>query len=90
MGFGSRALPSALFNKTAAAAWHPQGGFVTRLDTNGFVLDVTRESYDQAFGLLACAWAYAVDRESIRSIRLPHLRFLDTRSQPAWGKSGND
>jgi mannose/cellobiose epimerase-like protein (N-acyl-D-glucosamine 2-epimerase family) len=80
MGFGSRALPSALFNKTAAAAWHPQGGFVHKLDTNGFVLDVTRESYDQAFGLLACAWAYAVDRES-NTLEYAYrtLHFLDTK-----------
>lgn len=79
MGFGSPAVASALFHKAAAAAWHPEGGFVHKLDTNGLALDATRESYDQAFGLLACAWTYAVDRESdTLEYAYRTLHFLDT------------
>jgi mannose/cellobiose epimerase-like protein (N-acyl-D-glucosamine 2-epimerase family) len=78
VGFGSRALPCALFHRAAAAAWHPHGGFVHKLDTNGAGGDATRESYDQAFGMLACAWAYAIDRES-NTLEYAYrtLRFLD-------------
>ncbi|NTY62221.1 AGE family epimerase/isomerase [Mycolicibacterium sphagni] len=64
MGFGMPDLPCALFHRAAAAAWHADGGFVHKLDPTGLPSDVVRESYDQAFGLLACAWAYAIDRES--------------------------
>ncbi|EHB56270.1 Mannose-6-phosphate isomerase [Mycolicibacterium rhodesiae JS60] len=78
MGFGSPDLPCALFHRAAAAAWHVDGGFVHKLDPNGLPNDVARESYDQAFGLLACAWAYAVDREP-KTLEYAYrtLRFLD-------------
>ena len=77
-GFGSRALPCALFHRAAAAAWHTQGGFVHKLDTSGLAQDAARESYDQAFGMLACAWAYAIDHEP-KTLEYAYrtLRFLD-------------
>jgi mannose/cellobiose epimerase-like protein (N-acyl-D-glucosamine 2-epimerase family) len=78
MGFGSPGLPCALFHRAAAAAWHTDGGFIHKLDPNGLHSDVARESYDQAFGLLACAWAYAIDRES-KTLEYAYrtLSFLD-------------
>ena len=64
MGLGSRALPCALFHRVAAAAWHVDGGFIHKLGANGLEGDPSRENYDQAFGMLASAWAYAIDRNS--------------------------
>lgn len=64
MGVVSPALSSELFHRVAALAWHPRGGFVHTLDSNGAMLNPVRDCYDQAFGLLACAWAYGVDHEA--------------------------
>jgi mannose/cellobiose epimerase-like protein (N-acyl-D-glucosamine 2-epimerase family) len=78
MGFGSRSLPCELFHRAAIAAWHPRGGFVHKLDTNGLAGDRARESYDQAFGMLACAWVYAIDSDSTTlEYAYRTLRFLD-------------
>lgn len=38
--------------------WHPDGGFIFALDTNGQVADGRRETYEQAFALNAFAWHY--------------------------------
>lgn len=63
-GLGPKALPGKLFHRAAAASWHPDGGFVHKLDARGMPEEGPRECYDQAFGMLACAWAYAVDGDS--------------------------
>jgi mannose-6-phosphate isomerase len=51
----------ALFGRVCDLAWHPAGGWVHRLTPQGDIADDTRDTYDQAFGLLACAWTYALD-----------------------------
>jgi mannose/cellobiose epimerase-like protein (N-acyl-D-glucosamine 2-epimerase family) len=53
---------SRLFARICDCAWHPAGGWVHRLNPDGSVADPTRDAYDQAFGLFACAWTYALDR----------------------------
>lgn len=74
----SPSLPGELFHRAAAAAWHPEGGFVHKLDPNGLVADASRDLYDQAFGMLACAWAYTLDRKPLTlEYAYRTLRFLD-------------
>lgn len=86
MGFAPIHLAPALFHKSAAAAWHPAGGFIHTLDPNGIARDEMRESYDQAFGMLACASAYAIDgKDQTLEYAYRALRFLDTEMADAAG-----
>lgn len=87
LGFGAPARPSALFHRVAALTWQEPGGFVHKLRTQDLFGDTVRESYDQAFGMLACARVYAIDRDSATlEYAYRTLRFLDDRlASPAGG-----
>jgi len=77
-GYGSAELPCALFSRAASSSWHPDGGFMHTLPGPGLRCDATRDTYDQAFGILAAAWTYALDRKQ-ETIDYAYrtLRFLD-------------
>lgn len=75
-----------LFARTVTAAWHPDGGWVHRLDAAGNVLDPTRDAYDQAFALLASAWVYRLDRDpGTLAFAYRTLEFMDARMRSAFG-----
>jgi mannose/cellobiose epimerase-like protein (N-acyl-D-glucosamine 2-epimerase family) len=77
-GGGDGDVAHRLFQRAAAASWHPDGGFVHALDDSGAVRDPTRRTYDQAFALLACAATHG-DLGDAASLDRAHatLRFLD-------------
>lgn len=58
LGECSPSIPLGLFSRMLSSAWHRDGGWVHCLDAEGHVVDTTREAYDQAFAMLACAWIY--------------------------------
>ena len=63
-----------------------QPGFVHTLAPDGAVLDPLRDSYDQAFVLLALATVYALDRDAqIRSEIDALLSFLDAQLRSPHG-----
>jgi mannose-6-phosphate isomerase len=71
-----------------AKAKSPDGrpGFVHTLAPDGTVLDPLRDSYDQAFVLLALASVYALDRDAqVRSEIDSLLSFLDTQLRSPHG-----
>jgi mannose/cellobiose epimerase-like protein (N-acyl-D-glucosamine 2-epimerase family) len=71
-----------------AKAKSPDGrpGFVHTLAPDGTVLDPLRDSYDQAFVLLALANVYALDRDAqVRSEIDSLLSFLDTQLRSPHG-----
>ena len=87
LGIGPKELPGEVFHRAASAFWHPNRGFVHKLDARGLQADSPRECYDQAFGMLACAWAYAVDGKSATlNYAYKTLSFLDdTMAHPHGG-----
>lgn len=44
------------FNHLVKTGWHPDGGWIHLYNRDGTVRDDTRDTYDQCFVLLACAW----------------------------------
>lgn len=86
VGIGSLRVPCELFHRAAEAAWHEDGGFVHRLGTHGLAGDATRDSYDQAFALLASAWVYAIDRRpDTLAFAYRTLAFLDDHLASPFG-----
>lgn len=86
LGVCEPSVARQLFARTVAAAWHPDGGWVHRLDTAGSVLDPTRDAYDQAFALLASAWVYRLDRDpGTLSWAYRTLEFMDARMSSPFG-----
>jgi mannose-6-phosphate isomerase len=79
-GCGDASVSRDLFLRVAAAARHPDGGWVHKLDSSGGVQDATREVCDQAFGLLAAAWTYRASGDAEILAAAHHaLKFVDDR-----------
>jgi mannose/cellobiose epimerase-like protein (N-acyl-D-glucosamine 2-epimerase family) len=86
LGACDPSLSRRLFARTVTAAWHPDGGWVHRLDAAGNVLDPTRDAYDQAFALLASAWVYRLDRDpATLAWAYRTLAFMDAQLRSPFG-----
>lgn len=80
------AVARQLFARTVTTAWHPDGGWVHRLDPSGAVLDPTRDAYDQAFALLASAWVYKLDGDpATLAWAYRTLEFMDAAMSSSFG-----
>jgi mannose/cellobiose epimerase-like protein (N-acyl-D-glucosamine 2-epimerase family) len=78
MGCGSEGLPAELFSRTTSATWHKDGGFIHKLKVGGGLGDGSRDTYDQAFGMLASGWVYEIAQDSVAlDYAYRTLRFLD-------------
>ncbi len=68
------------FDATRARAWAPDGkpGWAHLLGPDGAVVDATRDAYDQAFALMALAWAWRATAEPrVKAAVEETLAFVD-------------
>jgi mannose/cellobiose epimerase-like protein (N-acyl-D-glucosamine 2-epimerase family) len=67
---------------------HPAGGFASRCDPDGRIIDQTRDLYDLAFTLFAFAHAYRLTGDMmLRSETRTLLGYIETLRHPAGGFS---
>lgn len=86
LGRCSPSLPLRLFERVSACAWVDEGGWAHRLTPDGSIADRTRDLYDQAFALLACAWVHGLTRQSEPLAWAERtLTFLDAQMASASG-----
>lgn len=84
---GALDAAQSAFEFTEAKYRHPAGGWRHRVTHEGAPLDDSRDLYDQAFVVFACAVLYrATGREDVLAAALETLRYLEAeRSHPAGG-----
>lgn len=86
LGCCSPDVPVSLFERVCACAWLEEGGWAHSLEPRGTVLDRTRDLYDQAFALLACALVYGLTRKPAVLMWVERtLNFLDVQMASASG-----
>ena len=84
---GALDAAQSAFEFTEAKYRHPAGGWRHRVTHEGAPLDDSRDLYDQAFVVFACAVLYrATGREDVLAAALETLQYLEAeRSHPAGG-----
>ena len=66
--------------------WHADGGWMFTATPDGAVADPTRNSYEQAFGLLALSWYYRASKDDLALGLIDQtLQFVDSLADPVNG-----